>query len=163
MSNVCPHPDEEIEFRSVSTNSGKSPQMWCQACRTVVMEVRDSEDFVQQREAKYLAETGNTSVIIADMFGTPIEIGSMIVYPSLSGRSAQMAYGEVVGINTASPPRYVWTDYRAARVRVDQPDSLKVIPVGTARWKKHYYSAPAGGSQKPITLTANAPSAVVIK
>lgn len=180
---MCPHPDEALEYRSERKAQPARPEvrdpqkgyitqyarnaipyapsrMICRECDWDYP-VPDEEAYVRAREEKWCYETGNSSVIICDMFGMPIKKGSMVVYPTLSGRSATLSYGEVVEVNPPSktyPGPLSWYD-QARRVRCNAPDRLKVQPRPyTSRWKKWQ-----GDDAKVVTLTANAPSAVVIK
>lgn len=121
--------------------------------------MRDHEDFVKQRELKLMHDEGKDASIKRDMFGIVIEVGSMVVYPTLSGRSATLSYGEVIEINppTKAYGADTWSAW-SRRVRADAPDRIKVQPRPyTSRWKSW-----RGADMKVVTLTANAPSVVVM-
>ncbi len=101
-----------------------------------------------------------------DFLGQPLAVGDRVVYPSMSGRSAQMAAGTVVELE-------VWTEadvresfghyddrYLARQVAelTGRPSRMKVVPeTAGSRWKASYQ--PQEG-RRPVTLTANAMSAV---
>lgn len=158
----CPHPDFALGFHynySYGTRVLSDPYMYCGECDWK-MPVQDAEDFVRQREAKYLLDEGKDASIKRDMFGNEISVGSMVVYPTLSGRSATLSYGQVVEINPKTTSSDGWSEW-ARRPRADAPDRLKVLPMPyTTRWKS--WRAGRDGS-KPVTLSVNAVSAVVIK
>lgn len=102
----------------------------------------------------YRLQTGNQDIVYLDMFGTPLEVGSRVIYPVLSGRSCQLTEGMVVEIN---PPTR-GSDHPAHRF--DAPRRLKVLPTGrSSRWEQH---GRYGQDIKPVTLSANAESAVVL-
>lgn len=156
----CPHPDFAIQYAWSRQNGGDEHAMYCSECGWE-RPVRNAEDFVKQRELKYLHDEGRDAATKRDMFGNEISVGSMVVYPSLSGRSATLSYGKVVEINP--PTKAVlypdkWSTW-ARRPRADAPDRLKVQPMPyTSRWKSW-----RGEDAKPVTLSANAPSVVVMK
>lgn len=162
----CTHPDHALQYvpgRPFTTPAQMRPptpaRMICGECDWS-MEVRDCEDFVKLREAKWKGENPVT-YFYADMFGNEIKVGSMVVYPTLSGRSATLSYGEVLEINppTKAYGADTWEN-KARRVRCNAPDRLKVQPMPyTSRWRSW---RSGNGDMKPVTLSANAPSAVVI-
>lgn len=137
---------------------GNPDEMICTECDWSYR-VNGAEGFVGAREEKWCYEHNEPTLLICDMFGTEITKGSMVVYPTLSGRSATLSYGEIVEVNPASKTNgpLSW-DEMARRSRCNQPDRIKVQPRPyTSRWKSS-----TGDDGKPVTLTANAPSVVVL-
>lgn len=164
----CPHPDFALEFRAEhparpasqyqSAYAGNPNQMLCLECGWRY-EVKDAADFVRQREIKLLRDEGKDASVKRDMFGNEIRVGSMVVYPHLSGRSATLSYGKVVEINPSTKSKWASGPEPERRPRADSPDKLKVQPMPyTSRWRSW-----RGDDAKPVTLSANAPSVVVIK
>ena len=151
----CDHPYNSLVSRRImhSNNLGGAMdwEVLCVTCkeRFQFFDQARAEEFVLNM---YRLQTGYQDVVVRDLFGTPIEVGSHIVYPVLSGRSTAIAEGHVLEIN---PPTR-GTDAKGSRL--DAPRRLKVQPTGrTSRnWYNRY------GHEKVITLSANAESAVVI-
>lgn len=181
----CPHPDFALKYRSALPYQPYRPAIpkkrdhygrvvqWGQPeykerlAEPAVMlccecgwkyPVQDEQDFVKQRELKYIRDEGKSPLVKRDMFGNEIKVGSMVVYPTLSGRSATLSYGKVIEINPKTTSPNGWHEW-AHRPRCDVPDRLKIQPMPyTSRWKSW-----RGEDAKPVTLSVNAVSVVVIK
>lgn len=105
-------------------------------------------DFV---EDVYRQQGGVFPAPFMDMYGTPLVVGSKVVYPVMASRACQMSEGVVLVIN---PP----TKGMIRQVkRIGEPERLKIQPTGkTTRWSNTW------SDLKPVTLNQNAGSAVVI-
>lgn len=157
---ACPHPYNSLkagwEWRDYNgPNRAKTYDVKCMVkdCKHVWPMPNEVEchNFIMDM---YRLQTGNQDIVYKDMFGTPLEVGSRVIYPVLSGRSCQITEGMIVEIN---PPTR-GTDSPASRL--DAPKRLKVMPTGrSSRWEQH---GRYGTDIKPVTLSANAESAVVL-
>ena len=102
-----------------------------------------------------------------DFLGNPIEVGATVVYPAMSGRSCQLAVAEVLDFTARTTAEYEeakakrgesWADSYA---RAGELTRVRLIPTGkTSRYRQHYSAK--FGKPKIVTLTANAPSIVVV-
>lgn len=154
----CQHPYNSLKSGWAWNNSNGrakdfSVQCMVKECKRVwpMPTEAECEAFIMDM---YRLQTGNQDIVYKDMFGTPLEVGSRVIYPVLSGRSCQLTEGMVVEIN---PPTR-GSDYPAHRL--DAPRRLKVLPTGrSSRWEQH---GRYGTDIKPVTLSANAESAVVL-
>jgi hypothetical protein len=185
MSDPCRHPFDRLvhewwhrpALTSISWFSGA----WCGACESVLwlldevhsdQTVRsraparpktDWKQFVAFRNRMFQEQTGADPTKFWDMMGNEIKIGSLVVYPVMSGRSCQIALGKVLSIEEPTKtfnPDDSWRE--RALLRMGAPLRVKVQPQRVhSRWNT-YYSNDGTGSPKAVTLTANAPSVVVV-
>ncbi len=108
--------------------------------------------------------------MVTDFLGTPIEVGCVVVYPALSGRSTQMVEAEVLSFEVLGQDAFeALHEYHKAKWTPTTLTKVKVQPTGrSSRWKQHHSARSWDGEQmvphtpKPATLTANARSIVVV-
>jgi hypothetical protein len=155
---LCQHPYDHIDTDWVQgTQNPRVYQIYCKVCRTPL---GPKDDFEQIREDLYKQQVG-WPVVWKDFLGNEIRVGSRVVYPVMSGRSAQMTEGVVEAIN---PPTSGTTYFRGSIAdRIDAPDRIKIMPTGrSARWNQYYSGTHGAKIQKAVTLSANAASVVVV-
>lgn len=154
----CEHPYDKL----MKTYKGQRPNTVhltvCTACGDTPL--GSADDFDQLREDAYRDQVG-WPIRWKDFLGNEIKVGSIVVYPVMSGRSAQIAEGVVQAIN---PPTTGDSYYRGGLAnRIDAPQRLKIMPTGrSARWEQYYSGRYGDKVQKAVTLSANAASVVVV-
>lgn len=111
-----------------------------------------------------------------DFLGTELKVGSRVVYPAGSGRSVQMCEGTVLSFEVVSIGRHAAAVEKGGQAWADRnwpvgvPIKMQVRPSGrSSRWQQHYagleFNRETGeweGEPRPVKLTANARSVVVV-
>lgn len=173
MSN-CEHPFDKVAWIDERTDRQLQTRVpshvRCTECNLDYNWQINAEDFVQYRSGLFAAQTGEDPTPHRDMLYRVIETGSLVVYPAMSGRSAQIVLGEVVDIDMNRKRGPLSPDELAriqSRSHHGAPYSIKIQPMGSSRWKQHWgtrwtKSGTINTGIKPVTLWANAPSVVVV-
>lgn len=172
----CTHPFDQISYMEQRTLRLSDPQVHvpshvhCNVCGYDYNHEITPGEFVQYRADLFERQTDRDPNVVRDMFYQPLEIGSLIVYPAMSGRSAQIVSGEIVDLNmnrVRDPLSQDELNKMMANGRHGEPYSMKVLPSVSSRWRQHWNHRYVNGNMvktppKPVTLWANAGSAVLI-
>lgn len=115
--------------------------------------------------------------MVTDFLGTELKVGSRVVYPAGGkSRSVQMVEGTVLEFEVCSAENYAKAVKKGGQAWADRYHPLgelakmKVLPTGrTSRWRQHYGNLQYNretreyeGELRPVTLTINARSVVVV-
>lgn len=169
----CEHPFDQLTFSRHGYANTNDDLVFCKLCKGQLGGPMHVSDFLQLRIDIFQRQTGFAAAPCMDMFYRRFDVGDTVVYPAMSGRSAQLSSGVVEEINPnrkADPLTPEELMKIQARGRVGEPYSLKIQPTGMdSRWTQHYsqtWNSKTSSYQqvKPraVTLWANAGSAVPI-
>lgn len=173
MSCQPDHPYDQIAYSygrhdRMDPSRSVPPNMRCNECKENMHYGMLPFEFLQLRGLMFEQQTGQDPSAWRDMLGRPIEKGSLVVYPAMSGRSAQIVLGEVLDIDMNRKRDPLSAD-ELIRLKVGShhgaPYSIKIQPMGSSRWKQHYGRWDPQKRQhdtdiRPVTLWANAPSVI---
>lgn len=166
----CKHPFDRLVYSSWFRQGGQVVHervITCELCGELIHVGHHvtPQMFVEVRKVLFENQTHEDPDLWRDMFYRPIDVGSEIVYPALSGRSAQLVPGVILEMNPDRKDRYYGPFTQEEKYemmskgRLGQPYKLKVQPVGSgSRWVQGYSK-----NQRAVTLSANAGSAVLVE